>query len=171
VRSGLVTVGVSADDIPDMLEQADPNAVEWASQRAAGLIGKGTQSKYAITETTRAELRDLVTIAVDDGWSSQMLAKEIEDGWVFSASRASTVARTELAAAHVQGNLEGWRQSGVVEKKQSILGSEHDVDDICDMAAEDGPIGLDETFSNGEDGPPYHPNCVCDLVAITSKED
>jgi Phage Mu protein F like protein len=167
VKQGLISVGVSGEDLSSMLDLADPNAVAWAQTRAAELIGRGTNN--SITDTTRAELRDLVTIAVDDGWSSNQLAREIEDGWQFSRARAETVAKTELASAHSQGNLEGWRQSGVVESKQWVIGSEHDQDDECDGNADDGPIDLDAAFSSGDDGPPAHPNCNCDLVPIVSK--
>ena len=34
-----------------------------------------------------------------------------------------------------------------------------------------GAIGLDEDFPSGDDAPPAHPNCVCDVAAITSKDD
>jgi SPP1 gp7 family putative phage head morphogenesis protein len=170
---GAKMVGLAAQD--DLLSQLDEEALEYARQRAAELVGKkwvdgqlvdNPNAKWAITDTTREELRELIAEGLEDGMSPQQLADEIEEAFAFSAARAETIARTELAFAHVQGNVEGWRQSGEVEGKQSILGSEHDLDDICDNNADAGVIGFDEPFPSGHQFPPYHPNCVCDVIPV-----
>lgn len=164
-------IGVVDEAVFDIV---DRNAADWAKSRAAELIGKqyhgeilvdDANAEWSITETTREGIRNLVTSAYEDGLTPRDLAQKIVDSFEFSESRATTIARTETARASVQGSLEGWRQSGVVTNKESILSDDHDKDDECDMAAEDGVIGIDEDFSNGEAGPPYHPNCDCVLVA------
>jgi len=165
---GLEQVGV------DVTAEAKKNLFEtakaFAEERAAELVGKrvvagelidNPDPRWAITETTRDGLRDLVTNAIDQGDSPKELADAIEEAYAFSESRAEMIARTELAYAHVQGNVEAWRESEVVEMKQSILGDNHDDEDECDDAADEGPIALEDDFEMGEFGPPYHPNCVC----------
>lgn len=177
-EDGLTVAGVSEADITD---QVDERATAWAAQRAAELVGKridedgniidNPDSTWAIDESTRDMLRSTVEQSIENGDSSEMLAQKIEDSAAFSDTRATTIARTELATAHMQGNINGWKDSGVVTGKRSILGSEHDIDDECDMAADDGVIGMDELFSNGYDAPPYHPNCVCDLEPVMQSAD
>lgn len=162
----------------EIVELVNEKAVVWAARRSAELVGMkqdedgnwvtNPNRKWAITESTRDSLRGLVEDAVDEGWSVDTLKAEILDAHAFSEARAETIARTELAFAHVEGNLEAWRDSGVVEMKQSILGSEHDLDDLCNDNADAGPIGLDEVFPSGHAGPPYHPNCVCDVIPVLS---
>src|SRR5262249_14242493 len=115
-------------------------------------------------------LRKLVVDAITEGMSPDELSSAIEDSGAFSEDRADMIARTELAKANVAGNLQGWRDSGEVTGKSWILGSEHGVDDEWDDNADEGVIKLDEDFGSGDDGPPAHPNCVCDVVAELSDE-
>jgi len=177
----LIQVGMQdAADIEAMLSQVDERAITYAADRGGELIGKrvlsdGTiidnpSAKWAITDSTRDMLRVLVRQAITEGWSTDTLSRNVQDSHAFSESRADMIARTEIAKADVAGNLAGWRASGVVTGKQSIVGSEHDDDDECDDNADIGVIGIDDAFPSGDDGPPYHPRCVCDLIAVTDEE-
>jgi len=159
----------------DTTNQASEAAQNYAQDRAAELVGKvindagkivdNPNAIWSITESTRNILKSLVQKAIDEGDSTAMLAKKIESSAAFSDTRAVTIARTELATSYIQGNLAGWVSAGV-EGKQSVLGSEHDIDDECDQAASDGTIPIADDFSNGFLAPPYHPNCVCDILPI-----
>jgi len=93
------------------------------------------------------------------------------DAGSFSLARAAMIARTELAFAHVSGNVAGWRETGQVDRKRWILGDNHDIDDVCDDAVDAGDVGLDEEFVDGIDFPPAHPNCVCDVLPILKESD
>lgn len=170
-----VGVDVTAEQRRSLFEAAKV----WAEQRAAELVGKkmvagklidNPDSRWAISETTRDGLRSLITEAIDSGDSPHDLADAIEESFAFSESRAEMISRTEMAFAHVQGNVQGWRESGVVEMKQWILGDNHDDEDECDDAAEEGAIPLEEDFEMGEFGPPAHPNCVCALVPVVAEQ-
>lgn len=172
----LKVLGMNADE--DIVNQVDDRAKEYARQQSASLVGKrilrdGTvvdnpDVQYSITDTTRESLRQLTERAIDEGMSTDDLAELIRTSHSFSEERSTTIARTELADSHVQGNLAGWEESGIVQGKRSILGSEHGPDDHdqCDDNAEAGIIGLDENFPSGDFAPPYHPNCICDLEPI-----
>lgn len=169
---------VRIDDLK-ILDQASADAEAWAEDRAAELVGvklvngnlvDNPNAELAITASTRQALRDLVGQALTEGWSPGRLSQEIEESSVFSEARADMIARTELQAAHQNGNLIGWRDSGVVEKKRWILADSHPQDDECNDNAEQGEIDIDDVFSSGDDAPPAHPNCLCDLVAVTTEE-
>lgn len=161
---GKVGMEMLIADNPGALDLVNERAVSFAQERAAELVTD-------IAETTRDQLRSLITSAIEDGAGSGDLATSIEDMFGFSESRSDMIARTELAHAHTQGNIDAWQSSDVgVEYKQSILGSEHDLDDECDGNADDGPIPMDEDFSSGDDAPPFHPNCVCALLPVFANE-
>lgn len=156
----LVQIGVSDDKITDLVND---RAVDYAKERSAELVTR-------ISESTREMLRADVADAMENGDSNDDLAATLEDNYGFSADRADMIARTETAYADVAGNLEAYRASGVVAGKKWITG-----EGCCDLCDElNGEvIGIDETFPTDDgdiDGPPYHPNCRCDVVPILDTE-
>jgi len=155
---------VSFEASADITKQLDEAALNYAGERGAELV-KG------IGDTTRDELRNLVSKGVEEGLSPSALADSIEAMGAFGEARAAMIARTELAFAHVQGNVEGWRASGEVSGKQSILGDLHDKEDECDECADAGIVGIDEEFIPGYSLPPYHPNCICDITPVLSQDN
>lgn len=176
---GKLKFGMSDDETAALLEQVDERALAYAEARAAELVGMtydelgelvpSANAEYAITEATREMLRATTREAVDSGMSAADFANEIEENYAFSEERAMTVARTELAFAHVEGNMAAYDESGIVTMKRSVLGSEHDVPDECNTNAAEGWIPFDQPFGSGDDAPPYHPNCVCDVEVQVSE--
>lgn len=154
---GATQVGIAMDD--DITNQVDEAAVEWAATHGGELIKD-------LAGTTEEAMRSLLERAAEDGMSADMLADEIMEMGAFGEARAEMIARTELARAHVQGNVEGWRQSGEVEGKRWILADTHPEADECDEAADAGAVGLDEPFTDGIDYPPAHPMCLCDIAPV-----
>lgn len=158
---GIGQVGFTAT--ADMTRHLDVAALAYADAHGAELV-KG------LTATTEDALRGTLTEAVEKGWSTQELSKSIQESFAFDSARANTIARTELATAHVQGNVQGWRETGQVEGKRSILGDLHDIADVCDECADAGVVGLNDDFVPGFSQPPYHPNCICDVIPVLSEE-
>jgi len=166
--------------LDEMLSLVNDQGVQWAKDRAAEMVGKrfdengqlvdNPDAKWRIDADTRKGVQDLVAQAEQEGWSNDDLADRLESDYLFSESRAETIARTETAYADTQGNLLGWRESGVVEGVESVLGSEHDDDDECNAAADMGVQPLDSDFG-GLGQPPYHPRCVCDLLPVVKESD
>ena len=156
-RLGMRQVGLS--DIEIMLSQVNQRAVDWAAEHAGELV---TQ----ISATTEQAVADLTARALDEGWSNDELADALDSSGTFGDSRAEMIARTETAVADVQGNLIGWKESGVVAGKEWLLS-----DDACDdCTAYDGvKVGIDEEFAEGD--PPLHPRCRCDVLPVLSEED
>lgn len=176
-EAGAEGVADAASALPEISEHAfslaNEDAIAYAKDRAAELVGAQHHEgqliealgSSSISATTRDGLRRLIVDALLQGSSAQELAAAIGESFLFSAARAEMIARTELAAAMTQGNLAAWGRSGV-PMKQSLLGSEHDLDDVCDENAEAGPIPVGSAFPSGDLGPPYHPNCVCAVIPV-----
>ncbi|HEY6021669.1 MAG TPA: phage minor head protein [Candidatus Paceibacterota bacterium] len=158
---GIGQVGIGATG--DMVAHLDKAALSWADDHGAELA-KG------LTATTEAALRSVIGEAVISGSSAAELSKMIQAMGGFGKARAMTIARTELATAHVQGNVQGWRETGMVEGKEWIMGDLHDTEDECDRNASLGAIDLDTEYENGVLFPPAHPNCVCDVLPVLKGE-
>lgn len=164
-RAGIMGVGqVGFSTTTEMTKHLDKAAREYAGTHGADLVTD-------LTDTTTEQLRNVITKGVEEGSSPKELAKDVSLSMAFSEARAAMIARTELAFAHVQGNVQGWREAGVVEMKESILGDLHGKADICDDCAEAGQIPLEDEFIEGYAFPPYHPNCVCDVLPVVKEED
>jgi hypothetical protein len=176
---GLVLAGL--EETRGMTRQLDRRALSWAKERAAELVGRkiledgsvidNPNPIYSILETTRDLLRATVAEAVESGWGTKELTDAIEGSYAFSEARAEMIARTELAAAMTQGNVEAWRNSGQVTHKRSLLGQNenHGDDDIAN--AEEGWIEFEEEFQSGHFAPPYHPNCCCALQPRVGEDE
>jgi SPP1 gp7 family putative phage head morphogenesis protein len=164
-NASVAGVGVHSDEV---LSEVNHVAGDWAKDRAAELVGmrrledgtlvENPSAKYSISETTRDDLREIVTDAFEHGATIQELAERIRDAGAFSETRAATIAATEAARSEEYGNLTGWRESGQVDSVEVVLSADHDLDDECDEAADGSPYEIDDP-----DLPdlPIHPNCRC----------
>lgn len=171
--SALDQLGLFDDTTKQLMTQ---NATAWASDRAAEMVGMkwvddelvpNPNAEWQITEGTRSMIRSLTVQAESEGWGADEFSNALQDSTAFSDSRAEMIARTESAKADVHGNIQGWKASGVVESKQFLAAP-----DCCDECQElDGEVvGLDDTFSDGSDGAPLHPNCRCNVLPVLSDE-
>lgn len=144
-----------ADELDTMLSQANDRATEWAADHAAQLVTE-------IQQTTRDGLNNLVKQALAEGQTNAELSDFIVEFTGFDEARADLIATTETAFADVAGNLAGWKESSVVQGKTWIIG-----EGCCELCDElnGKTVGLDEDFpDDGDDGPPLHPRCRCDVV-------
>ena len=157
---GIAQLNLTPTD--DMGTKINQRALDYMDEHGGELIKN-------LAGTTMDDMRSVLSDAIENGSSPGELADAIQELGSFSDSRAEMIARTELADAHVQGNLEGWRQTGIVEGKEW-----HAYDGCCDDCAElDGEIvGLDEDFPNdGGDGPPLHPRCECSILSVRNMDE
>lgn len=169
---------IGVDDSEDIVSLVNDDAVEYARERSADMVGKkwvdgelidNPKAEWIIDEATRDMLRGTVTTAMEEGWSNDKLADEIASSHAFSDERSMMIARTETAFADVEGNLAAYRASGLVSQKQWLAS-----EDCCDDCQElDGEIvDLDEDFSgDGGSGPPLHPNCECDVLPVLDESE
>lgn len=160
----LAAAGLLTADELAIVSQVNKLAVEWTENRAAELVKE-------ISEATRDYLRADVAQAEAEGWSTAQLSQALQENYGFSEGRSNTIARTEIGQADVEGNMMAYRESGVVEGKEWILGSEHTDDDECTENAAAGVIPLDEAFPSGDQNPLAHPNCVCDVLPVLAAKE
>ena len=151
-------------------------ARDWAKERAADLVGMklvdgklttNPNPEYAITESTRDFIRADVVNAIEQGLSVQELSKTLQENYAFSKVRSNAIARTETAAASMEGALISYRQAesyGLkLYKTWSTVGDDK-VSDECLLNEADGMIPLKDKFSSGADAPPEHINCRCGII-------
>lgn len=79
------------------------------------------------------------------------------------ATRADSIARTEIMGALNAGQEESYNQAQddgylTPNATQEVILSD-DACPICQGIADDGPIPVGDTFPDG--GPPFHPQCRC----------
>lgn len=161
-------------------DQLNERAAAYARDRAAELVGvkydedgnliENPNAEWAITETTREDIRDLVEKAFTEGMSPDDLSTAIED-LIDDPDRADMIARTELADAQSEADLEAARESGVVSGKEWLIG-DGDACPICEDNADAGVIGIDEDFPSGDEAPTAHPGCRCAVsFSVEGEED
>ena len=165
-----------AIDDPSAFKLANDDAVTWAKEQAASMVGQtyvdgelvpNPNAEYNILDATREMIRSDVAQAIEEGWTNDELASKLSDSYAFSDARADMIARTEIARADVQGSLILYKDSGVVDQKQWITGA-----GCCDDCQElnDEVVDIDENFSDGSDGPPAHPACRCDVIPVVAQQ-
>lgn len=153
---------IKFDVTPELTKHLDKAAKQYAEERGAELVKD-------LNSTTEEYLRGTITRAVEEGYSTSKLSDAIQESGAFGEFRADMIARTELAFAHVQGNVQGWKETGLDVQKRSILGDLHDITDICDECADAGTVAMDADFVEGFAFPPYHPNCICDISPVLNE--
>lgn len=153
-------------------------ARDWASDRAAELVGmrydddgeliENPNAEWAITDTTREQLRVIVRDAFSDETKMPYLVERIREAGAFADWRADLIARTEVAHAQAKGNLAVWKETGAVESIQWLLSDDHNDSIGCDCETNEGEIvDVGDTFPSGDESPPAHPGCQCVATAVT----
>ena len=150
-------------------------ALSWARNRSAEMVGmkwsggqlvENTKAEWAISETTRDSIQDLVADIFKpdaDGRRAGIpqLADRIRNATDFSDARAETVARTEVKNAAIQGQWDAWKASGLIKEVDFIYAELSTVCELCIDLSEGSPYKLDECPHPVRD---THPNCNCSLV-------
>lgn len=152
----------------------DVQAIDWSSwqpgnpaaaRRLAGpgltelLDGDGV-TIHGLTETEIDRLGDLLAAAAERGDSVDTIAALIDD-LLNDPGRAEMIATTELNRAVSAATLDTYGLNGVAGKSWG-LGPNPCPE--CQLNADDGPVALAASFSSGDDAPPAHPRCECDLI-------
>ena len=133
-----------------------------AARAIVPLIGL-TSAQGQVVLKYRAQL-------IDNGLTLEKVNSEVDDyADKLLASRADTIARTEILEALNSAQDEAWSQAqdqGLLSDnatKEVILSD--DACPICVDIADEGPVPVGDDFS--EDGPPFHPNCRCTVAIAT----
>jgi HK97 family phage portal protein len=128
-------------------------------------VAKFTQS---MLDTDRETLSNLILEGLDEGLSVPEIRNNISDKFAdINKLQSSRITRTEVMRASNMGNLDAFKQSGIVEAKQWLTAG---ATDECAQyegktASLDGNFYSDtDEFADGD--PPLHPNCRCVLIPV-----
>ncbi len=175
---------------PDVLQAIEDGLVEAADMLSAevgldwGLLNAWA-ADYAktytyelvhdITDSTMAVLREKVNSWVASGVPLDDMIKELAATGLYDDYRAFMIATTEITRAFGEGNIEAWKQSGIVKQVQWMTANDEVVCDICGVLDGNiidlGDAGFEGYSSDPEElnmveCPPAHVNCRCWLRPI-----
>jgi SPP1 gp7 family putative phage head morphogenesis protein len=172
-----VEKGIAEVEVADsgMISGLNAGAHTWADGRAAELVGKrvtptgeliqNPDAKWVVSDTTRDELRRIVTSGFAKETPMEEMVKQIQEAGAFSDARAEMIARTEIAFAQVQSNYKVWKETGVVKTITWHVSVDHpELDECDDNQGVVVPLGTE--FPSGDLFPPAHPNCWCAIIAV-----
>ena len=154
---------------PAMVRQ-NPSAMIAAAQRQNALTnyaagGRGTQAFAALNRLAEVDLRGSIIGAVEfhlaSGDSWRQLRRTLQDSLEVTKSRAQTVARTEMAAAMVEGTKLRYEAEGIQQVQWQAVGSSR----TCGYCApRHGKV-----YKLGDVVAPAHPNCRCTVTPWDSR--
>lgn len=114
-----------------------------------------------LTDTMRTQLNTILADGIAQGLGprevGRRMAKEIEG---LTRKRAMVIARTEMAAAHAEGQLDSFEQLGMEElsiQAEILTAGDERVCPQCESLAMGGPYPIEEARGMI----PVHPNCRC----------
>ena len=147
-------------DIGGTFNLDNPRAVNWFSQ-----FGGSTDYIKGIQNTSKNQIKTIVTKALDEGWSYNKTATQIKEKFTdFTHPRAQLIATHESAQAYEAGNrifVEGIADLGVIVIKMWMTSMDDKVTPECAANMADGWIALNESHTSGHQNPPRFPGCRC----------
>jgi SPP1 gp7 family putative phage head morphogenesis protein len=166
-----------------LLEQAKDEAAEFATARAAELVGlkydeagelvADPDAEWAISQTTEEKIRTLVSEAFEGAETLEQAKTEIHESLllqmetgIFSQRRAELIGGTEVFRAQIAGHYSAWTKSGLVKRVLWRVTSDRPCP-ICE--ARDGQEF--DLADIEDDLPPKHPNCACSIEITELSED
>ena len=120
----------------------------------------------AINETSQTFLQETISAWVSSGQPLNVLAEQLAT--MFGPVRAEMISVTEVTRAFAQGNIEAWRESGVINLMQWNTANDDLVCEIC-MPLNGMTDGLDGEFGEAGGPPPAHVRCRCWLSPVVQE--
>lgn len=156
-------------DVSGSFDLTDPRAAAYLKEHGARQVTK-------INDTTRAELRTLLSKSNEEGWSYQRTAREIRGSFngfagksplVHIRDRATLVAVTEIGNAYEEGSrvvAAGLQDRGLQMEKRWNDAGDARVHPGCRADSAAGWIPLNNRFPSGAMQPLDHPGCRCYVI-------
>jgi hypothetical protein len=178
VGQGMLQIDVSN---AALIASANTIAEDYARERAAELVGmkrdvegnliENPDARWAISDTTRERIREIIADAFTAETPlsevateiQEALADETEGNGIFSMARAELIAQTEVSNSQIHGNVEVWRQSGVVKRVKWLTSQDEGVCSTCEENS-DVEVEFLKPFPSGDLFPGAHPRCRCSIV-------
>lgn len=117
-----------------------------------------------VEETRLNDLGSILARSAEAGLSMDATASMIQSEFFANGAWAEMVARTEIRRASTESALGYYGEAGIEQKEWLVAWDE--ACEICQEAADMGPIPLDADFGEAGDGPPGHPNCLCVILPV-----
>lgn len=174
------------DDYGQLVNQVFDEALDYARERSAEMVGMtrttsgdlitNPNAEMAITDTTRARIKELVVQALEPGEEGfdlkgalEDLKDAITDSPLFNRTRAALIAQAEVGMASGNGSLialEALALKGFkISKKWSTSHDERVCLEDCMPNELVGWISLNSIFPSGDMAPLAHPRCRCALIS------
>jgi len=102
-----------------------------------------------------------------DSLARKLLRDDITASVIKDASRAQTIAVTEMSRALNTSTLNNYETFGV--EMVEWLAIDTGVCEICPANEAQGPIKLGQVFDSGDEAPPAHPNCRCTVLPVVDE--
>lgn len=140
-------------------------AIDWAIQNTERVVAQITNTSMEAFLRYYPEWRQ-------NGEPLQWLIDQLTP--YYEPWRAELIAVTETTRSVNGGRMEGWRALGIEGKRWETARDEivdrGDPQQLCETNQDEGAIGIDELFSSGDDMPPAHPGCRCELRPVMELE-
>jgi hypothetical protein len=182
-----IRASVSGATREEVLAAAQAKAAELVTnvsatvrQQLAETIATGLEEQKGVEATAR-ELRDNLGLDANrqaqlDNYKAELQeqglsASEIEDlvekrKDELIADRAMTISQNEIGKAIEAGAFDNARGRGATHKVWIPVFAGNVCED-CLANAEQGPIGINDSFGSGDDFGQAHPNCHCTVAYLT----
>lgn len=122
-----------------------------------------------VEETRLNDLGSILARSAEAGLSMDATASMIQSEFFANGAWAEMVARTEIRRASTESALGYYGEAGIEQKEWLVAWDE--ACEICQEAADMGPIPLDADFGEAGDGPPGHPNCLCVILPVVGEPE
>lgn len=132
----------------------------------AGMLDDAGVSISSIADNRLDALAQALADGIANGDPVDVVADDLA-GLLDDPQYADMIANTETNRAMSQASLDEYSQAGMGGKEW--LASPDSCEE-CQGNEDDGPIGLDEVFSSGDDAPPVHPNCTCTTLPVLASD-
>ena len=133
-----------------------PVAVEYATRRGAELVTR-------MNDTTRKIVQETVAEGISEGLGVQGTARLLRNRLMdMRLTRSHLIALTEMNDAMSDATFRRFKDRGMAFKT-TILSDRPCP--ICIRNHQEGPVPVDQAFPSGHMRTPFHPGCLCALVA------
>ena len=132
------------------------------------VLSATTRMRLAAAAASQADFISRVVVTAADPSNPLSIAetsrrmREAMPG--MTSANAMRIARTETARVYGTVTQETYKRNGVPARRWLTSGSDK-VDPVCRDNQAQGWVPINDGFQSGDDSPPAHPNCACDIAA------
>jgi len=129
------------------------------------IILKRSNMIGGVVDTVFNQIKKQINDGINAGETIENITQRIKGVYNTTSNRARLIARTETSSLLSEASLEEYKHNGV-QRKQWASADDERVRDECRNADAQGPIPINQTFSNGLEFPSAV-NCRCCIIPVT----